>query len=48
MKNLWIAYLLMKMIFLDNLSKFYGTLFCLDLEGKKFDGYFDSPYIYYF
>ncbi len=34
--------------FNENLTKYYGTLFCPDLGGKKFGGYFDSPYIYYF
>ena len=34
--------------FNENLTKYYGTLFCPDLGGKKFGGYFDTPYIYYF
>ena len=32
----------------ENLSKIYGTLYCPDLGGKKFGGYWDNPYIYYF
>jgi len=32
----------------ENLSEYYGTLYCPDLGGKKFGGYWDNPYIYYF
>jgi hypothetical protein len=32
----------------ENLNQYYGTLFCPDLGGKKFGGYWDNPYIYYF
>ena len=31
-----------------NLSEHYGTLYCPDLGGKKFGGYWDNPYIYFF
>ena len=31
-----------------NLSKQFGTLFCPELGGKKFGGYWDSPNLYYF
>ena len=30
------------------LTKNYGTLFCPDLGGKQFGGYWDSPNLYYF
>jgi hypothetical protein len=30
------------------LTKNYGTLFCPDLGGKQFGGYWDSPDLYYF
>ena len=32
----------------ENLTKNYGTLFCADFEGKKFGGYWDNPYIFFF
>ena len=31
-----------------DLSKKFGTLFCPELGGKKFGGYWDSPNLYYF
>ena len=31
-----------------DLSKNFGTLFCPELGGKKFGGYWDSPNLYYF
>ena len=31
-----------------NLSEHYGKLYCVDWEGKKFGGYWDNKYIYYF
>ena len=31
-----------------NLSEQFGTLFCPELGGKKFGGYWDSPNLYYF
>ena len=31
-----------------NLSKSFGQLYCPDLGGKKFGGYWDSPNLYYF
>ena len=31
-----------------DLSKNYGILYCPDLGGKKFGGYWDSPNLYYF
>ena len=31
-----------------NLSKHYGILYCPDLGGRKFGGYWDSPNLYYF
>ena len=30
------------------MTKNYGTLFCPDLGGKQFGGYWDSPNLYYF
>ena len=32
----------------ENLTKYYGILFCGDLGEKKFGGYWDNPYMYYF
>ena len=32
----------------ENLTKYYGTLYCADLGEKKIGGHFDNPYIYYF
>ena len=31
-----------------NLSENFGLLYCPELEGKKFGGYWDSPNLYYF
>ena len=31
-----------------NLTKTFGKLYCPELGGKKFGGYWDSPNLYYF
>ena len=32
----------------ENLTKNYGILYCPEIGGKKFGGYWDNPYIYFF
>ena len=31
-----------------NLTENFGILYCPEFDGKKFGGYWDSPYLYYF
>ncbi len=35
-------------IIYENLTQNYGILYCPEIGGKKFGGYWDNPYIYFF